>query len=296
MFCRLSWRIGSRIAGLTMVVILALGIAASASSGTNGVTIANDSTTLTIASATGPVSLDPAKNGQGFPIQYFTQLAYDPLIRTTATGGYAPELAIKWGYVGKGNRVFTLMLRPGVRFSDGTRLTAAGVKAYFNYYIHAGGPFASRFASIRSMTVTGPLSLRFDLNKPDPDLAINMTQDYVSGSVISSAAMKNPSQLGTNTFGAGPYVLDAGQTVAGTKYVYVPNKYYWNKSAIHFKKVQILVISDPSQTLAAMRSGQVDFALGNSNTAAAASSAGLQVLTTPGLWVQSCSGIEPETS
>ncbi len=237
MFSRLSPRIGTRIAGMTTVVILALGIVAAASSSTNRVV--KSSTTLTIASATGPVSIDPAKNGQGFPIQYFTQLAYDPLIRTTATGALAPSLAIKWGYVGKGNRVFTLTLRPGVRFSDGTRLTAAGVKAYFNYYIHAGGPFSSRFASIGSMTVTGPLSLRFNLKKSDPDIAINMTQDYVSGSVISRAAMKNPSQLGTHTFGAGPYVLDSGQTVAGTKYVYTPNKYYWNKSTIHFKRSRL---------------------------------------------------------
>ena len=84
--------------------------------------------------------------------------------------------------------------------------------------------------------------------------------------------------LTTATDGAGEYMLDASHTVTGESYTYVPNPYYWDKSAVHWKTVVIKVITNPSTVLSALETGQVDVAEVQPITnAAAAKSAGLRV-------------------
>jgi peptide/nickel transport system substrate-binding protein len=50
---------------------------------------------------------------------------------------------------------------------------------------------------------------------------------------------------------------------------------------VKWKKVVIKIVQDENATLAAFRSGEVDYGLGDASTAKAAKSAGLQVLSTP---------------
>jgi peptide/nickel transport system substrate-binding protein len=213
------------------------------------------------------------------------ELAYDPLIYREPNGTLVPGLATKWGYVGTGNNVFDLTLRSGVKFSDGSALTAAGVKAYFAYFAKSGGIFAD-YAAFASVTVTGPLSLQIKLASPDPELADKFTQDLGVGNVISPIGLKNVAALGTSTAGAGQYVLDQGATVTGQTYTFTSNANYWNPSAIHWKKIVVTVISSPTAALDAMQSGQVDYMLGNAQTAAAAKTDGFTVTSQPNALLQ----------
>ena len=56
-------------------------------------------------------------------------------------------------------------------------------------------------------------------------------------------------------------MLDAAATVAGATYTYVPNPYYWDKSAVHWSKVVVKVIASPTAALEALQSGQVQVAM-----------------------------------
>lgn len=238
--------------------------------------------TLTIASDSAPTTLNPVLSGNGDPLEFPLELAYDSLIRLEPNGTYAPDPATSWGYAGKGNSVFDLTLRKGVRFSDGSYMTAAGVKQFLEYYAKSGN-FASRF-DFKSIAVTGPLSLRIALGAADPELPYYFDQDLVSGDVVSAKAMDHPSALGNATDGAGPYVFSPSQSVTGTKYVFVPNKYYWDPSAIHWKKVVIDIITDQTATLDALKTGQVQIAMGTTTNAPAAESVGLKVFSVPYTW------------
>ncbi|HMG63578.1 MAG TPA: ABC transporter substrate-binding protein, partial [Streptosporangiaceae bacterium] len=80
--------------------------------------------TLTVGfSVQAPATLDPAKAPQNYA--WFEQLAYEPLIVQRSDGSLAPGLAQSWSYAGTGNTTFVMHLRPGVKFSDGSPLTAA---------------------------------------------------------------------------------------------------------------------------------------------------------------------------
>ena len=235
---------------------------------------------LTVASAIAPNSLNPALGGSSDPQQYFFELAYDPLIGVDANGSYVPDLATKWGYVGSGNKTFDITLRSGVTFNDGSKLTAEDVKNSLEYYAKAGGPLAADLATIGSIDVLSTLELRINLKSADPMMPFYLSRP-TTGDIISPVGLADTGSLGTTTHGAGPYVIDAAETVSGQTYTYVPNPKYFAPSSVHWKKVVIKVITDPNATLDAIRSGEVDYALGDASTATAAKSAGFQVDTSP---------------
>jgi peptide/nickel transport system substrate-binding protein len=264
--------------------LLPLAVACGSAGGSSATTPAaaqsQNSNVLTVASAIAPNSLNPALGGSSDPQQYFFELDYDTLIGQNANGGYVPDLATKWGYVGSGNKTFDITLRAGVTFNDGSKLTAQDVKNSLEYYAKAGGPLAADLAPIGSIDVLSTLALRINLKTADPMMPFYLSRP-TTGDIISPIGLANTGSLGTTTHGAGPYVIDAAATVSGQTYTYVPNPTYWDKSGVHWTKVVIKVITDPNATLDALRSGEVDYALGDASTAKAAKSAGFQVDTTP---------------
>jgi peptide/nickel transport system substrate-binding protein len=265
---------------LTLLPLAAACGSAGGSSATTAAAQSQNPTVLTVASAIAPNSLNPALGGSTDPQQYFFELDYDTLIGVDASGGYVPDLATKWGYVGSGNKTFDVTLRPGVTFNDGSKLTAEDVKNSLEYYAKAGGPLAADLTTIGSIDVLSALELRINLKTADPMMPFYLSRP-TTGDIISPIGLANTGSLGTTTHGAGPYVIDAAETVSGQTYTYVPNPTYFDKSSVHWKKVVIKVIADKNATLDALRSGEVDYALGDASTAKAAKSAGFEVDTTP---------------
>src|SRR5919198_176541 len=87
--------------------------------------------TLTMARIADIFTMDPVQTIDDRSI--FTDLQiYDRLVRLSKSGkGVEPELATSWKF-SKGGRVAVFTLRRGVRFSDGSPLTAADVAASVN--------------------------------------------------------------------------------------------------------------------------------------------------------------------
>jgi peptide/nickel transport system substrate-binding protein len=76
-------------------------------------------------------------------------------------------------------------------------------------------------------------------------------------------------------------MIDPARTVAGDHYTYVPNPYYYKKSAIRYSEVDVKIIPQNSSMLQALKTGQIDLAEGDPSTGAAANSAGFNVVATP---------------
>lgn len=276
-----AWHRGAAIAAVivTTAALAGCGSAASASkpssSANNGTDRMAGNTVgdlLTIGFTTAPPTLDPALSAGNASV-FYNALAYEPLIVLGNDGKYQPGLAKSWKYVGAGNTTFVLELRDGVKFSDGSSLTAQGVVDYFNYLETKGGQNRALFAGA-TFSATGPLEVTIKFAQPNPDVVYNLTQDIMAGEVISDQALKNPASLGSETFGAGPYELSKDGTVVGSQYTYVPNPNYYDPSQVHYKKVVIKVIQSPQSMLQAMQTGQIDMALGDQSTVAQADAAG----------------------
>jgi peptide/nickel transport system substrate-binding protein len=261
----------ARIGAAALIVATSIGLVACSGDGGSSSTAP---TTLTIAAPNGPLSLDPALNGNGTPLIWYTLLAYEPLIERGPDGVAAPGLATDWSY--SDDRLsFVLNLREGVTFSDGEELTGQAVADWLTYY-QANTTF-QWMQNVSSIEVTGDLQVTLHLSTPDPLLPLGFDQEGEAGAVVSPAGLKDPSVLGTETHGAGPYMLDTDATIANSQYVYVANPNYWDTKSVQYEKVVIKVIADENSTIAALRSGQVDAAAISPNNVASAKSAGLNI-------------------
>jgi peptide/nickel transport system substrate-binding protein len=248
----------ARTSATTAVALVATSLVAGCGSGSSSSATAGQAgSTLTVASPSAPSSLDPAI---GQPAnETYSDLAYAPLIVQAADGTYQPGLAESWSY-GPDNESFTIRLRPGVRFSDGSMLNAAAVKTWIQFEMRPGNGGATYLSALGSVDVTGPLALTLRFSEPTPDLELIFGQILAMGMIGSPKAVQ-AGTLATQTDGAGPYMLDTAATVPGATYTYVPNPYYWNKSAVHWAKVVIKVIASPTAALQALQTGQVQVAM-----------------------------------
>jgi peptide/nickel transport system substrate-binding protein len=275
----------SRRAVLSAAVVAALAVAgcgsSAGSSGSPGGTSAGRSGTLSVgmgepATTMNPVLLAPAIYG------YFN---YDPLIYETASGQFIPDLATSWGYVGSGNTTFRLTIRKGARFSDGSAVTASAVKNSLDYFLKTNGPALSFAGPVASVTAQGD-TVTLHYKTAFPNAVISLTQDWNFGLIIGPKGLADPASLATTSDGAGEYVLQPSQTTAGSLYVSTPDKYYWNQAAIKYTKVEVRPFTDASAELAALQTGQIQFAQNMPATdVATARSAGITVSDGPATWV-----------
>jgi peptide/nickel transport system substrate-binding protein len=241
------------------------------------------SAALTVALSSAPNSLDPSQIAVG-PFLNYMDPAYATLLTRKADGTLGAGLADKWGYVGTGNTKFQLHLRAGVKFADGTPITATDVVNSFKYFVKGSGPGGAWF---RPLTFATPDSSTVVINSPtpNPDMGALFTPAYVGGAIISPQGLKNPKKLASETFGAGPYVYSAAQSVSGDHYVYVPNKNFYDKSAVHFKKITVRVMPNVNSQVQALKSGQIDLMFGTPDVAPTiAGTKSLTTLKKPTTW------------
>ncbi len=235
--------------------------------------------TLTIAATAGPTTLDPTTSVNGVPGVWFPNLAYASLIWRAPDGEAKPGLALNWAY--SDDRLsFVMNLRDGVKFSDGSPMTAADVVNWLKRYKEKGS-IGAWLAKVTDISATGPLQVTLKLSTPDPMLPYGLDQGGMAGDVVGPAGLAHLDSLGSTTNGAGQYMIDPSATILNSQYVYVKNPYYWDPSAQKWDKVVIKIISDSNSILSALKTGQVQVAEGAASDAAAAEAAGLQILSAP---------------
>jgi peptide/nickel transport system substrate-binding protein len=221
----------------------------------------------------GPLSLDPS-TGAGTVYTPMLTLEYQPLIAKDANGNYIPSLATSWGYVGTGNATYQVTLRHDARFSDGEPLNAAALKEWFDYCAKSAA-LASQI-NVASTETQGDWTVIMHLATPNPNVTALLTLNW--GWVVAPKGVENPKLIATGYIGgAGAYDIVPSQSVLGSKYVYVPSKFYYDKTKQKWSKITVTVVPSASSMLAALQSGQIDAGFGSSGTAPAAAKSGLKV-------------------
>ncbi|KRC53114.1 hypothetical protein ASE19_12080 [Nocardioides sp. Root79] len=194
------------------------------------------------------------------------QLAYEPLIRTGLDGEYEPGIAESWEY-SENNTVFTMKIRDGIKFADGTDVTRDSVLDTLKYYKSVPG-LNDGYIKPWKVTAEGDDSVK--ITSPNPFIGMESilgdSGNCNNGLIISAAGLKDPEKLKTATFGAGPYVYEPSESEPGDHYTYTPNPNYYDKSRQNWKKVVLRVMADQNTALNALASGQiqVDMAGGTS--------------------------------
>ena len=242
--------------------------------------------TLTISSALMPNSLNPAISGNGragvalYP-------AYEPLIRSKEDGSIEAALATAWK-VSDDLKQITFTLRKNVKFSNGEALTPDAVKNSIMFYKnYKGAPYAVNLKDLSDITTSGDSEVTIKFSSPQPDIGSMFNAAFNYGDIIAPAGLKNPDDLAKNTYGAGPYMIDASQTVSGSKWVYVPNPNYYDQSKIYWPKIEMSYFADQNSAMQAFKAGQVMYMVSDPVTAnanAATLPAGARVIYSPAQW------------
>jgi peptide/nickel transport system substrate-binding protein len=184
----------------------------------------------------------------------YYQAVYDTLLYGTSDGGIEPNLASEYSY-SDDNLELTLTIREGVKFSDGTDLTADVVKENLQRFKDGGGAYAGDLANVESIDAPDATTVVLTMSAPDPALLAYLSRE---AGLIAAPAMFDAEDADTNPIGSGPYLLDLDATVTGTSYVFTKNPDYWNPDGQHYDTITMNVLADPTAAVNAVKAGEVD--------------------------------------
>lgn len=239
--------------------------------------------TLTIAYQNEIQSLDPTSNttaaGAGslpFYALYDALFTLDP-----KTGDVQPKIGESLT-ADASQKVWTLKLRPGVKFSDGTPYDAAAVQANWERAKAPTSALASAASEIASMKVVDPTTLEATLAAPDSSFDMTVAQQLLF--IASPTALqKEGKDFGTKPVGAGAFTL--ASWVRDSQKSFDANPSYYDKGKPYLEHLVIKTIPDESQASTALKSGQADlFYTQDAGAQKELKAAGMNVtsVTTPG--------------
>ena len=179
---------------------------------------------------------------------------FDTLIRVDAAGKITPRIATSVTS-SDGGLSWTIKLRDGVKFSDGTPYDAAALMYNWQRDQLPTSAQAGDAKNITSMTVTDPTTLDIKL------VAVNTGFPYLLQGVLgmngSPTAIKNlGAKYSTNPVGAGPFIVT--NRVAGSSVTYKKNPTYWDNPRPYADGLQINFVADANQASASLTAGEGD--------------------------------------
>jgi peptide/nickel transport system substrate-binding protein len=160
-----------------------------------------------------------------------------------------------------GSTVWTVNLEPGVKFSDGTPITAKDVVASFERVAKSEGiegdffvgPF---FRKLSSVTADGDSTVMFKFHEPEPDFAKEVSQPEMV--IVPASGIAEGESFWKQPISAGRYVVASADMVNGSfKFTQNPN---YPGTAPKVKTVLVTSVPDPATRLAQLKSGQTDYA------------------------------------
>jgi peptide/nickel transport system substrate-binding protein len=180
---------------------------------------------------------------------------YDPLFRRDVKGEIRPYLA-KSIASNPDHTVWTVELRPGVKFHDGTTLDAAAIKTDFDTYIKAANSnLAGQVKDITSVEAVGPTTVRYTLSQPNaafPDLLAGA----VGWPFSPTAAAAAGAEAGAKPVGTGPFMFDSWQR--DSRLVVKRNPNYWQEGLPYLDEIVFRPIPDEDTRIASLTTGDID--------------------------------------
>jgi peptide/nickel transport system substrate-binding protein len=235
----------------------------------------------TLRIGTGPMELDPGWAGYDGHSHNLQTVAYDGLVGYRRAAGVAgtrlvADLAIDVPPPTDGGRRYVFRLRPGLHYSDGTRVHASDFRASMERMlaIEPGGgtslyetikgapeclsaPTACDLSrGIATDDRTGTISIR--LRRPDPDLPEKLAVPLAS--VLPATTPRKPARY-LAIPGTGPYRVD--WVAPGLSASLTRNPYFRptdGRPAGFADRIAVTMSDDNDTNVAAVERGQLDFA------------------------------------
>lgn len=183
------------------------------------------------------------------------EVMYEGLLRLDEDGALEPALASNWE-ISEDGKTYTFYIRKGVKFHDGSELTAEDVKASFRRILdpEVGSPQASRLQKIKEMKVVGKYKIKIALSSKFAPFLYKVAGP--GRAIIPKSIVEKGGNLKKQDLGTGPFKLS--NWVPGEQIVLKKNEDYWMEDLPYLDKITYKIIPEPATRRAALQSGDID--------------------------------------
>lgn len=214
-------------------------------------------------------TLDPIAT-TNFTIRNASYLMYDTLFALDADYKVQPQMA-QGVKVSEDGLTYTITLRDGLKFHDGSQVTAEDAVASLARWGSVDGLGKILYGKLASVTATDDRTISLILNEPWGLVleALGKISSNVPVIMPAELAARPASEPITSPIGSGPYRLLADKWVPGSIVVfekfedYLPRDEPASMAAggkvAHFDRVELVYIPDTATAINALIAGEIDW-------------------------------------
>jgi peptide/nickel transport system substrate-binding protein len=207
--------------------------------------------------------LDPADVDDGESVNTLAQCLEGLLAFKEGSLEVEPRLAEAYA-ISEDGRTYTFTLREGVRFHDGTPLTAETAAWSFRRQLDPAHPahfpdasfqyWTLLFNDVESVEVTGPRELRFHLRQPNAGLLYAFAS-FPAWLVSPGAFETHGAEMARHPVGTGPYRFVSWEPNQAV--VFARHSDYWRAPGAGFERLVMRSIPLNATRLAELQAGKV---------------------------------------
>jgi peptide/nickel transport system substrate-binding protein len=233
-------------AGVTMITLAGCASAYPGTAGADATPTAGG--TIVYATDVQPQAggLDPYLATSFASFNFINQI-YEPLLSKDAEGTVQPLLATEWEQID--DTTWTVTLREGVTFSDGTPLTSADV--VFSFQAMKAGVGAMALSGIADVVALDEAVVQFTTAGPDATfLNLISSRQYP---IVSQAWYEATSEgdRQRTALGTGPFVMDEWQD--NVSLTLVRNENYWDDELPYADSLRFDIVGDETARASQLR-------------------------------------------
>lgn len=190
---------------------------------------------------------------------YHARMVYEPFVAADSSMQPIPWLAESWTSNDKATE-WTFKLREGVKFHDGSPLTAEDVVYTFRRLLDpaTASPAASELGAIKpdAFQAVDPMTVKVTLESPIAELPSILATKH--GMVVKAGASSDDIRFKPN--GTGPFTLKELK-LGELKTTFNKNPNYWRAGLPKADCLTVTAITEPISRVAALKSGEADIVL-----------------------------------
>jgi peptide/nickel transport system substrate-binding protein len=211
--------------------------------------IAQDTTTLVVGMDVDAGTLDP-RLMRDTTASRTNDLIYSGLVHITPNLEAVPDLAESWESPDPQTVIFKL--RPDLKFSDGSPLTADDVVFTYTTLLDPdfNAPQRALYTPITAIEAVDAQTVKFSLDAPYAPLL-----SYLDLGIVPKALVEAGHDIAINPVGAGPMKL--ASWTRGSEIILEKNENFWGAKPT-FDKVSLKIIGDNSARSQAFEAGDLD--------------------------------------
>jgi peptide/nickel transport system substrate-binding protein len=178
---------------------------------------------------------------------------FDALVYQAADGTIEPALAESWKVSDDGLE-YTFKLRQGVKFHDGSEMTADSVVFSWNTYKQPEVTYGNYWAQVASVEKVDDYTVKLKTDKPDALLLRILATNW---SIIPADwGGKTKEEFAEHPIGTGPFMFE--EWVKGDHLTVVANPNYWRAGYPKLAKVVFKFMPEAATRVAAIQAGEID--------------------------------------